>query len=173
MSLKQPRRGARGWHPAGAGTPDHPKVQNEVVLPFEPTAVEPDVELVDGSELAALLREMVDQAGEFRELWRQPAPIWVRPSDRISTPTGSVSTTPTRIIEYQRDRLRVTLLNTSPSAVILYLAGDATSVMGPESGFPLAPGASAQIDTRAAISAYTAGGTATWSAILEIMEVTA
>lgn len=151
--------------------PEAGEVDNVTVHPYRPDPVRPDPgEPTDPMHLVAtLFARQLDQVRELAELRRHPQPVWVHPSDRVTTPAGALVAAgpPVRIAERQLDRIRITLINTGNGT--LFLLGRDPVAVGTVNGFPLGAGAAITIDTRGAISAFSPSGT-TWAALVELTE---
>lgn len=158
-------------HPKGIDNTNHP-------LAFAQPSPEPDgwddVLNIDPVALDRAYRQMRTQYAVVMELLRHPQPVWVRPSDEITTPTGSVSSAGQVIAEAALNRFRCTVRNTGASVIYLCSATERNSRVGTIVGFPIDPGDKFTLDTKAPLFVFTeTGATSTYALVLEYVELEA
>lgn len=117
------------------------------------------------AEIAELARELTDQwseartqLGELAEVLRDAIRTKPAPSDRLTLLTVGIpaGALPDRIVPYQLDRARVTLVNQGTVTVHLGTGPELTD--STSSRVELAAGASLTLDTRAELWAIVAAG---------------
>lgn len=169
------------------------QISNEARVP-EHVTVTPDIghgalELtdVDADSLAFIARELRRynvQWEAFAELLRNPQPVWVRQSDSITVSTGATpdmgtpasptGATPVRLVNGDRATIRNTIRNTGANTLYLCPYDQRSAITGvtaPLLGFPILSGASYVIDSRAAMAAYSIGGTTTFAVLTEQVQL--
>lgn len=142
----------------------------------------------DMRDLHQLFVRHLTQWNELVELLRKPNPVWVRPSDRIATPTGVCSAPqtggnnswhPAVVVNPILPGCRATILNIG--ATTLYMRsvrevgvgfGEWTAA-APQDAWPILPGAGLSIDTSDGLCLFTwgAGVVGVWAAVVETFEL--
>lgn len=152
------------------------KVDNATDHPFvvHDAGVTDDATMVPASFLSELLRPLLDQHSEVRELLRRPQPVWMRGSDSFHIPAGTLiaGASPRLLVSGNPDRLRVLVRNIGTTGVMHVLSSASSAVPGGGGGgLPLAPGEGISLDTKAPIYAAAVDDDVTWVALAEYVEL--